>query len=501
VHYMVVIVSILVFIYLFIGKHELIRNRRYIIQFTILFLMGLMVYLYLPIRAQAKPPLNYGDPSTIKNFARIIPFSSKIQRVLSREPKRERLPYSEDRSRSISIEEGEHLRKTSIAGRLGSIAGHFVEQYPFYLIGIGILGLILSIVKGASPPDSFLLIGTFLGTSVLWGLLLRFDPSGGRGYEFRVLYLPAFMVFSIWVAIGLSWIERVGATIGKAKERAKGCRQAGVWAIALILSILFLFHFFPQYRKMDRSRNFLFYEYGLNLMELAEPKAIIITTGDNSLFPILYLQVVEGMRRDITIVHLPLIDRPWYRDQLRTNDPGLILNRKTRDLEGFVEAHIPSRPIYLSRSTPLPLRKEGLSLLPLGVLWRFFSERTGQYYPMPFRPSHRKGLDEKKISWDRRELTILNYYPMGNLFVGNEFMKRGWVEKAIDEYMAGLQYSPIPFKLNEEVRKELLLNLGTAYFYAGNGDLAKDCWRRLLHIDPGHRRARQFLNWVEGKGM
>ncbi len=53
-------------------------------------------------------------------------------------------------------------------------------------------------------------------------------------------------------------------------------------------------------------------EYGRNVLDSCDPDAILITGGDADTNPVMYLQVVEGMRPDVTAVASPLLSRPWY---------------------------------------------------------------------------------------------------------------------------------------------------------------------------------------------
>jgi hypothetical protein len=44
--------------------------------------------------------------------------------------------------------------------------------------------------------------------------------------------------------------------------------------------------------------------------------AVLITGGDNDSFPLWYLQVVEGVRRDVAVITAPLVGAEWYRGEV-----------------------------------------------------------------------------------------------------------------------------------------------------------------------------------------
>ncbi|MGH2417180.1 MAG: hypothetical protein ACRDFY_02505, partial [Candidatus Limnocylindria bacterium] len=58
-------------------------------------------------------------------------------------------------------------------------------------------------------------------------------------------------------------------------------------------------------------------DWAYNVLMSVEPYGVLVTNGDNDSFPLWYLQHVEGIREDVTIVLSPLLSTPWYARQLR----------------------------------------------------------------------------------------------------------------------------------------------------------------------------------------
>jgi len=62
-------------------------------------------------------------------------------------------------------------------------------------------------------------------------------------------------------------------------------------------------------------------EYNKNIMASCDKNAILLTNGDNDTFPMWFLQMVEGYRKDINVVNLSLLNTSWYVKQLKNDDP------------------------------------------------------------------------------------------------------------------------------------------------------------------------------------
>lgn len=60
-------------------------------------------------------------------------------------------------------------------------------------------------------------------------------------------------------------------------------------------------------------------EYGRNLLRSCEQDALLFTNGDNDIFPLWYLQTVEGFRRDVLVINVSLLNCKWYVLHLRDN--------------------------------------------------------------------------------------------------------------------------------------------------------------------------------------
>jgi hypothetical protein len=126
-------------------------------------------------------------------------------------------------------------------------------------------------------------------------------------------------------------------------------------------------------RARDLSHTRFAETFARDLLEPLEHGALLLTNGDNDSFPLWYLQQVEGVRRDVTVVNVPVA---W-------TDPGM---RRVRRADPSFASFVPSdtliadlarrcigrRPIYFAVTLIVPSPIAGITerMRPEGLVWR-----------------------------------------------------------------------------------------------------------------------------------
>ena len=179
---------------------------------------------------------------------------------------------------------------------------------------LGLVGMIYHFYRDEKEAFSMMTLFFLTGLAII--IYLNQDNPQPRERDYS--YVGSFLAFSVWIGVGAAAI--VENIIKKIKTENIGHRLG----IAVILLQVVLIPFAmvrANYHEHDRSGNYVAWDMSYNMLQSCEPHGIIFTNGDNDTFPLWYLQEVEGMRKDVTVANLSLLNTPWYIRQLRDSRP------------------------------------------------------------------------------------------------------------------------------------------------------------------------------------
>lgn len=354
--------------------HYSIKNSKptlhMVFMSAIFILIGFTTFSMVIIRANQNPPMNENEPDTFPELEKYLNREQygdfpTFKRRFSSEPHQQGVftNYPSDLAFFYNYQMNHMMTRYMLwnyAGREGWVQDDGANIAPFNAIG-NILGKVISVnFEGKVNYSLFgipFLIGLFgiyyhfrrdwkmasifMVMFILLGHLTAFyqNQQQPQPRERDYFYVGAFFVFSIWIAIGMRGL------VDLAKEKIKNKSYGNATAFAVLI---FTFILIPvnmlraNYFTHDRSRNWVPWDYSYNILQSTAPGGVLFTNGDNDTFPLWYLQDVEGVRRDVKVVNLSLLNTDWYVSQLKNNDPYKV---------GTVKIRIPD-----SRINPQDLR-------------------------------------------------------------------------------------------------------------------------------------------------
>lgn len=258
------------------GRGALVRAGRLLP----LFLLGLSVYLYLPLRASGLPPVQWGYPAGLERLLWHISGKQYRNWMFS--------------------------GFDSAAKQFSYFVGHFSSEFNWLVIAVMAYGLLR--LYRAEKTLFWFFVTAFAGCVAY---SVNYDIYDIDSY-FLLAYIAsgAFVFFGIVAILEIIWRNsRVAVKIGS----------------VILLLALPAIQIAANFSSVDESDNFLTEDYLRNVLSNTEPNALIITYQWDYFFsPSLYYQSVRKERPDVVIIDKELLRRSWYFVHLKGRFPWLI---------------------------------------------------------------------------------------------------------------------------------------------------------------------------------
>jgi hypothetical protein len=131
-------------------------------------------------------------------------------------------------------------------------------------------------------------------------------------------YTPGFMLYGILIGIGLAAFLEWAGGLGSHTNATWRKLAKPFFVVAALFGLLLPVHTAAAaYERVDRSGNYIPWDYAYNILQSCDRNAVIFTNGDNDTFPLWFIQQVEKVRTDVRVVNLSLLNTPWYIHQIK----------------------------------------------------------------------------------------------------------------------------------------------------------------------------------------
>lgn len=470
-------------------------ERRLLVPLLFL-LLGVSIYLYLPFASLHDPPLDWGDPETPGRFLGVV---------------------SGRAHRSVAVA---MLPASATLARLGALLGALGRDFTFALpvAAIGLWSL-------ARRRDWWLVrvVGAFILFDVVYALWLNVVPLKATPF-----LLVTGIVTALLAGVGMGALVRTG---GRSPLRARGV------LVSILILLVPCALAATNYGRVDRSSDFVAYDFGKGVLASLEEGAVFFAEGDNISFPVYYLTMVEGERPDITVYDREGVVEGTFYASVPANLRGEARERARVAVEvSFLDST--DMPVhYASDRAYRGLVELGYGMVPWGLCYRVVRlQETLTALALPRLPELRNLEDEDAVGdFMSRDLLVTyhlrrgaqllvqndttaahaEYRMAGGLAEGNvwavnsvgvDLLNAGWVEEAVPYFERAIARSTIP-------RADYYFNLGLARLQLHDPGAALGPLGRAFELDPmsidvrynlgaaygwlgDHARAREHFMWV-----
>ena len=180
------------------------------------------------------------------------------------------------------------------------------NKYYFLPLILGLIGLFFHYYKHSKDAVIVTLLFFMTGLAIAIYLNMYAYQPRERDYAFAA----SFYAFAMWIGFGTYAIYDYGR---KYLNPTLTAVLSFVATLILVPGIMAK----ENWDDHDRSHRYTVLAIASNYLNSCAPNAIIFTNGDNDTFPLWYAQEVEGIRTDVRVCNLSLLNTDWYIDQVK----------------------------------------------------------------------------------------------------------------------------------------------------------------------------------------
>jgi hypothetical protein len=178
----------------------------------------------------------------------------------------------------------------------------------YYLLPLilGIIGFFFHLRRHFN--DFIVVLFLFVLTGIAIVVYLNQYPLQPRERDYA--YAGSFYAFSIWIGLGVLGVYNF---LHKKLPAVVSAGLASTICLIFVPGIMAS----ENWDDHDRSNRYIARDFAYNYLNSCAQNGILFTHGDNDTFPLWYAQEVEGIRTDVRVVNLSLLNTHWYIDQMK----------------------------------------------------------------------------------------------------------------------------------------------------------------------------------------
>ncbi len=444
-----------------IADSEFLLNPKKLFLLAIFLMLGISVYLYLPIRSNLSPLINWGKPDSWSNLLCYL-FRTSQTSVTASDPG---FPY---------------------LNRLWFNLSFPVAQFglPFFWLGVvGAISLFKS-CRGIFFLTFFIFTLNMLTAS--WAVDFSL-----RNYDLLGYLLPSLSVFTIWFALGLktvlSWMFKE-VRILHTNPIGQTNKVVSYMVVYALFGLFLLLPSFQVWRNLDqcnKKSQAWAYSYAHQILSSVKKDAMILVGDDNTLTSLWYLNLSCGIRPDVKILSISALTQKSYREQISQQYRDIKLPKLGQKDFGEIayevsQINADNFPVYSTHFSKHPLFVQYLR--PAGYLFEFCPKGV-----ILTDKDIKEQKDFLKRNLKHENFDILTREHFGNLIfnLGAFYDLKGGSSSSIEYFLWALDV--------DSTNPRIYFQLGKAFLKNGDKTKALDFFQAGLELDPYNLEARRLL--------
>ncbi len=370
-------------VWIIYNKKDILKEYKTLLISFSLFILGLSVYFYLPIRSSVHPFLDWGNTSNLKNF--IYHILRKQYGAVVRKPQSTTILQA-PRSIPMFVKQTIEFFKLLISN----------ITIPFIIvISAGIIRLYKK-----NKKILYYIISLFLFYSFIMIYITNFKLAKLSIYVNEIFFIPSILLLAIFIPVGITYILEYNNKFIK--------------YIIILPLFMILYNYFPN----DKSNNCIVAEYTKNILKTTSKNNFLFVMGDNTTFPVSYYYYVKNIRPDLFIIdEFGFVFQDMFR--LTNLKPPLPPSTHKAIRDKITKKLITSSKKTLYFTYPLQDNEipQGKKFNKYGLIYALNSTTNKQILPYYTLFSYNlKSIDDKKIYKDLmdRDLAGIIYMNLGD---------------------------------------------------------------------------------------
>jgi len=243
-------------------------------------LLGLGVYIVIPIRARSVSPVKWGNPVDLEGLWWLVSGQAYQDRLFTLAPE-------------------------FVWTRIRNWADMLQTQFGLLGLILGFYGLLYG--KPRLKRFYWITVWTFLAYSIF--------AVGYNSSDSYVLLIPAYLAFALWIGIGTASILEYMA--------GQAWRNILIPITGLGLLLMIGVNAWENYPDVDASQDSRAIEFAAHVLESAPQDAMLFAYAGEDIFTLGYYMYALDHRPDLVVFMSGALVESWYREVLRETYPDL----------------------------------------------------------------------------------------------------------------------------------------------------------------------------------